>query len=218
MPIGFRNGTELAYDLHEVAKMFGHPAVGCTDGLAFVQRLGDYFCQHHLIVLHNASSGWSRVSRGGVRAYCIEHDLPFPSEVLGCETPEETGALVRKMQRLTEAAQGPVVPLRPAKRGSRARGGALPQTIFVEDYVKRELERLADRTVESLRNGLTPYILQRMGEDPECPFISFDSGTKQFKVLSADGMSTRLAAVSELRRSVAGAFKKFASVSNGGDP
>lgn len=208
MPIGIHNGTALAYDLREVAAMLGHQDIGCEDGRAVLQHLADYFRQHNLIVLFNVGGGWDSVSRGAVRAYCIDHDLPIPDELSGMATTEETHALIRKMQRDVAIAQDAVLSkgTSSAVPSERKRGGSRPESDFVARYVTQGRE--LGRSTAALRHGITAHINVCITErDPDCPFTHFDVVRKVFTVIGAKG-GTREVSVERLSKAVASACKK----------
>ena len=206
MPIGNPNGIGLAYDLSEVAKLLGHQDIRCESGQAFMQQLGDYFRQHNLIEMFNAGGGWDRVTLGSVRAFCIDHGVSIPETIAGPISPQEIGATLRKMQGSVGVVQIASIPDHPTEIPVRKHGGSRPESIFIEEYVRRGFEN--DRTPESLRRELVRHINEQIAErNPDCPFIKFDAVNKKFSVEDAKGR-TRWCSVESLNRSVMADGKK----------
>lgn len=207
MPVGIRNGTELAYDLREVAAFLGYQDIGCENGQAFMQQLGDYFRQHNLIELFNKGGGRDSVTLGSVRAFCIDHGVSIPETIAGPASTQELAAIMRKMQVGVEVAQIASIPDRPAKTPHRKHGGSRPESIFVEEYVRGGRE--ANRTTENIKLGIVPHILKCIEEgDLDCPFTEFDAVNKRFSVNDAKGR-TRWCSVANLNRAVTAALKRI---------
>lgn len=158
MPVGIRNGTELAYDLREVAAFLGHQDIRCENGQAFMQQLGDYFRQHNLIELFNKGGGRDSVTLGSVRAFCIDHELPIPETIAGPVSTQEIDATLRKMQGVIGVAQIASIHDRLTDTPDRKHGGARPYISYIEDYVRRGFE--TGGSPRSLKLGIVPHILK----------------------------------------------------------
>lgn len=216
MPVGIHNGTELAYDLREVAAFLGHQDIWCESGKSFMQQLSDYFCQHNLVEMRNGGGGWDRVTLGSVRAFCIDHGVSIPETIAGPISPQEIGATLRKMQRSVGVVQIASIPDRHKANSEREHGGSRPESIFISEYARSGWD--TGMTPRSLKLGLVRHINEQIEQrNPDCPFIKFDAINKKFSVEDAKG-HTRWCSVESLNRSVASHLRKLARERIGSKP
>lgn len=215
MRVGIRNGTEIGYDLREVAEMLGQRDTGCAEGRALIRLLAEYFRRESLVERFNVGGGYDVVSGGSIRAYCYDHDLAVPCELLGTPpSAEEVPALMRKMLRegaVSAAAPG-ALPSQPvaAREGERKHGGARPEVNYIERYVSECQQR--GLTLLAMKNGFVRHVRERIDEgDQNCPFIAYDPTLSVFTVWGA--VCTRALPLANAQRSIGSAHKKLSGVS-----
>lgn len=200
--IGIRNGTEIGYDLREVAEMLGQRAPHCAEGCAFIQKLGEYFRREGLVEMRNIGGGYDIVSGGAIRAYCYDFDLNVPPELSGARpSAEEMPGLWRKMQRDSEAvsvaAPEPALSVA-AQECDRRHGGARPETIFIERYVAERMSK--GLSLHAMRAGFVRHVGECIeAKDPECPFTKYDPVRSMFTVGAADGGERTLPLANAIR-------------------
>lgn len=216
MRTGIRNGTEIGYDLREVAAMLGHRDTGYAEGRALIQQLADYFRRQSLVERFNVGGGYDVVSGGAIRAYCYDHDLSVPRELLGtASSAEEVPALMRKMLRERAAVSEVVPEVLPgqpvaAQEGERKHGGARPEVEYIERYVSECQQR--GLTLLAMKKGFVRYVRERLYEgDQSCPFIAYDPTLSIFTVWGA--ARVRELPLANAHRSIGSAHKKLSAVS-----
>lgn len=208
---GIRNGTEIGYDLGEVARMLGQRDLHCADGRDLIQRLSGYFRQEHLIEARGLNS-YDVVSGGAIRAYCYDHDQAIPRELEGtAPSADEVKALMRKMLRdMVGAACGtPEAADKSAASPAhkRKRGGDRPETVFFERYVRQCAGE--GLTLHAMRTRFVRYVGDCIeARDPECPFTQYDPVRSEFTVWGADG-TERTLSLAAAHRSIGDAKKRI---------
>lgn len=216
MRVGIRNGTEIGYDLREVSEMLRQRDARCDEGRTLIRQLADYFRQENLVERRTIGGGYDVVSGGAIRAYCYDHDLVVPRELLGTPTSaEEVPALMRKMLREggTVSAAAPGVLLSQpvaAREGERKHGGARPEVEYIERYVSECQQR--GLTLLAMKNGFVRHVREQIDDgDQNCPFIAYDPTLSVFTVWGA--VCTRELPLANAQRSIGSAHKKLSGVS-----
>jgi hypothetical protein len=92
--MGINHGSDLAWDLQEVAALIAGKR-NSPEYQKHLTALTEYFNAHTEKIHSLAASGPCYITRGAARAYCIEHNIPIPSELPGPETIEELSARVK---------------------------------------------------------------------------------------------------------------------------
>lgn len=213
MRVGIRNGTEIGYDLREVAEMFGQRDAHSAEGRAFIQKLGEYFRRECLIERRCIGGGYDVVAGGAIRAYCYDNDRNVPPELSGAMmSPEEVPAYMRKMQRdmvaVSDAAPE-VLPCSPASEsgGERKHGGDRPETVFIKRYVQEGVSKGV--SLLAMRTRFVHRVIECIeAKDLECPFTSYDPRRSMFTVWGAGG-GERDVPLASAQRSIADAEKRI---------
>ncbi len=216
MRVGIRNGTEIGYDLREVTDMLRQRDTQCDEGRALIRQLAEYFRDENLVERRNIGGGYDVVSGGAIRAYCYDHDLIVPSELLGTPpSAEEVPALMRKMLRegaAVSAVAPEVLPGQPvaAREGERKHGGARPEVEYIKRYVSECQQR--GLTLLAMKKGFVRHVRERIDAgDQNCPFIAYDPTQSMFTVWGA--ACARELPLANAHRSICSAHKKLSGVS-----